>query len=143
MVENLVELSPEQKNDLQEFVDRAYANYSLWWIKENMDVLTVTCPLEDYFEDKTTIDALNALLLDFHPVDDEKKVLQLIRDFRHSRCTLNPPLYYFRFKDRDKVENIEFELENLSGVDTQLLLEILDSIFEDLKGPLKYDYIDE
>ncbi len=148
MIENLDDLSPTQKAELQKFVNIAYENKNLWWT--NGDILKgepIFLPLKHYFSWK--IDILNELLINFpvtgKDVNDKviKKVLQIFSDDELMENYTPPsldiheaPLYCFRFKKQETLldnDNVEFNVEDLSELNTRELLDNLQSILNALR----------
>ena len=147
MIANLDDLNPTQKADLQKFVNIAYETKNLWWT--NGDVLKgepIVLQLTDYF---SPIDILNELLINFPVIGKDindkeiKKVLQIISENELMENYTPPsldiheaPLYCFRFKKQETLldnDNVEFNVEDLSELNTRELLDNLQSILDALK----------
>jgi len=148
MIENLDELTSEQKNDLQEFVNIAHKNKDLWW--ENGDVLKgkpLFDTLEVYFGDIIDVNSLNEILIDFPIADkdvndkEKEKVLQLIsadqciKEIGFRRATHDElPQYGFRFKKYENMVNsVKQNILTPSEFDTKQLLEELQNVLIYLK----------
>lgn len=148
MIENLDDLSLTQKEEIQKFVNQSHKNKTLWWT--NGDILKgepIALSLADYFSWK--IDILNDILINFPIVDKDindkeiNKVLQIISEDElmdgYTRPSLDvheAPLYCFRFKKQETLidnDNTRFNIEDLSELDTQELLDNLHSILDDLR----------
>ncbi len=141
MIENLDELTSEQKNNLQEFVSIAHKNKNLWWENGDLKGKLRFLYLENNFS--VEIDSLNELFIAF-PVEETNLVLQILTDgqcakdigFR-KQAGLDAGLrglYAFRFKKyEDMVNKVKLKIPNPSEFDTKQLLEELQNILRELK----------